>query len=226
MGRTARAAAGLCPAWHRTAHCGARYGWSNQPSATGRMMEAMQTAATLTAEEFYHLPNPIEGGKMELVCGRVVIMSPVGRPHSTTARRILTALDPFVDAHNLGELHIELGFILSRRPDSVRAPDVALMSPGQLERAGEWETFFDGPPALAAEVYSPEDRDREVRAKIREYLAAGTARVWDVRPREKTVTVYHQDGTIRERRPGDALNSGDAGFAVEGFTLSLDSLFA
>lgn len=189
-------------------------------------MERMQTATLLTAEDFYHLPDPIEGGKMELVCGKVVTMSPVGRPHSTTSRRIDHTLTPFVEAHGLGELHIELGFILSRGPDSVRAPDVALISPAQLESAGEWQTFFDGPPALAVEVYSPDDRDREVRAKIREYLAAGTSRVWDVRPKERTVTVYRQDGTIAVRGVGDSLDSGDAGFELEGFRLELSALFA
>lgn len=199
---------------------------AHSPLPLPAMMIEMQIAAVLTAEEFYHLPDPIEGGKMELVCGKVVTMSPVGRPHSTTARRILTTLDPFVERNGLGELHIELGFILGRNPDTVRAPDVALISPFQLARAGEWQTFFDGPPALAVEVFSPEDRDREVRAKIREYLAAGTPRVWDVRPREKTITVYRQDGTVSVRGAGESLSSDDAGFDVAGFRLELSALFA
>lgn len=186
----------------------------------------MQTAVLLTAEEFFHLPDPIEGGKMELACGKVVTMSPVGRPHSTTARRVDHALTPFVEANALGELHMELGFILSRKPDTVRAPDVAVISAVQLAKAGDWETFFDGAPALAVEVWSPEDRERDVQKKIREYLTAGTSRVWDVRPREQTVTVHRQDGSAIVRRVGDTLDSDDAGLTLPGFELSLTQLFA
>ncbi|MGH2633087.1 MAG: Uma2 family endonuclease [Tepidiformaceae bacterium] len=43
----------------------------------------MTTAERLiTVEEFYALPDPPQGGKMELVDGRVVTMSPVGRKHA------------------------------------------------------------------------------------------------------------------------------------------------
>lgn len=185
----------------------------------------MQTAVLLTAEEFFHLPDSIEGGKMELACGKVVTMSPVGRPHSKTALRIANALTEAVEAEG-AELHMELGFILSRKPDTVRAPDVAFISAAQLTSAGEWETFFVGPPALAVEVWSPEDRERDAQKKIREYLNAGTSRVWDVRPREQTVTVHRQDGSAIVRRVGDTLDSDDAGLTLPGFELSLTQLFA
>jgi Uma2 family endonuclease len=187
----------------------------------------MSTAEKLlTAEEFMRLPESIEGGKMELVCGKVVTMSPVGRPHSKAVRRLDHALTPFVESRRLGELHVELGFVLARRPDMVRAPDLSFIAADRLESAGEWDAFFNGAPSLAIEVRSPDDRPAAVQQKVREYLAAGCPRVWDVDPGQQAVTVHRSDGAASTRREGDTLTSDDAGFGAEGFTLALADLFS
>jgi Uma2 family endonuclease len=186
----------------------------------------MPTAERLyTAEEFYRLPDPIDGGKTELVCGHVVTMSPVGRPHSLTVRAIEHALAPFVELHQLGELHIELGFALQRLPDIVRAPDVAFIDQAALVAAGEWDAFFEGSPTLAIEVWSPEDRRSEVDKKIGEYLHAGARRVWDVHPQRRTVTVHRPDGTTTAIGENQELTSDDAGFVVPGLLVRVRDLF-
>src|SRR5437762_902571 len=104
----------------------------------------------LTAEQFYHLPGPLEGGKMELAYGKVETMSPVGRPHSSCAGEIHAVLRSFVREHALGKVHIELGLRLRRAPDLVRAPDVSFLAIGQLASIAP-EGFADTFPTLAVE---------------------------------------------------------------------------
>ena len=102
-------------------------------------------------------------------------------------------MDSFVTERKLGEVGTEQGFILSRNPDTVRAPDVHFVSSERLRPANE-DGFFEGAPDLAVEVLSPEDRASEVQEKIREYFSAGARLVLVADPRTETVTVHHPSG--------------------------------
>jgi Uma2 family endonuclease len=179
----------------------------------------------LTAEEFYHLPEPSHGGKMELIRGEVVTHMPVGGPHGEFAGILIMELGPFCRRHKLGVVGPEVGFILATGPDTVRAPDVHFVRRDRLVDGHMPSAFFVGAPDLAIEVTSPDDTDREVAEKLGHYQAAATPRVWVVRPELKTVTVHRLDGTAKTFRPGDVLTSDDAGFDVEGFELSVAELF-
>ncbi|HXU23937.1 MAG TPA: Uma2 family endonuclease, partial [Tepidiformaceae bacterium] len=77
----------------------------------------------ITVDEFFALPDPPQGGKMELVDGRVVTMSLVGREHAALASRLDRALGNFADQHALGEVGVEGGFRLFPDRSLVRAPD-------------------------------------------------------------------------------------------------------
>jgi hypothetical protein len=73
---------------------------------------------------------------------------------------------------------------------------------------------------------SPNDLDSEVNGKVDAYLGAGLARVWVVRPKLQTITVYRDDRTARIVGMDDALTSDDAAFAVDGVSLAISDLFA
>jgi Uma2 family endonuclease len=179
----------------------------------------------LTAEEFFELPDPIQGGKMELVRGDVVTHMPVGGVHGKLVARIMQRSMRFLDEHPLGELGPEIGFVLQRNPDVVLAPDISFVAAEKLPGGALPEGFVEGAPTLAVEVVSPNDRDREVNEKVGEYLAHYTQRIWVVRPRSKTVTVFRPDNTARIYHLGETLTSEDAGFVADGFALPLDELF-
>ena len=186
----------------------------------------MTTAERLiTVDEFFALPDPPQGGKMELVDGRVVTMSPVGREHATLAGRLDRALGNFADQHALGEVGVEGGFRLFPVRSLVRAPDAHWVA---AERLSEFTAggFYDSFPDLAVEVVSPDDRDADISEKVHEYLAAGTRRVWVVRPKTRSVTVHRPDGSAQTYTGDSALTSADAGFPLDGFKLQLLDLFA
>ena len=172
------------------------------------------------------LPEPPEGGKMELVHGEVVTMAPAGGDHGRKASRLSAKLLSFIERHALGDIGVEVGYLLKRNPDLVRAPDVSFTVASRLQEGRFPDSFVEGPPTLAVEVVSPKDHDDDVATKVEEYLAAGTERVWVVRPKVQTITVHRPGGDAHTYRRGDTLGSDDASFPVEGFALSVDAVFA
>jgi Uma2 family endonuclease len=148
--------------------------------------------------------------RVELVKGEVVEMSPAGFDHGAIALAVGSILRDFVRSQRLGTVTAaETGFVLSRNPDTVRAPDAAFVARERVERQGRPEGFFEGAPDLAVEVVSPHDRDLQVEEKILDYLQAGTRMVWVVRPRSQTVTVYRSFSDIRVYLIDEALSGGD-----------------
>ena len=181
----------------------------------------------LTAEEFFELPDSPEGGKMELICGKVVRHMPVSGEHAELTIFLIEQLGPFVRRTKIGKMLNEAGHLLGRDPDMVRAPDISFVANNRLPPAGLPKYgFIPIVPTLAIEVVSPNDLDSEIAAKVEDYLAAGVERVWVVCPKQRTVTVYHAGGSSHVVGAGGALTSEDAGFAVAGFELRLDELFA
>src|SRR5436190_21038580 len=88
-------------------------------------------------------------GRCELVRGELIMMSPAGAFHGDVANTLAFMLTGHVKKHNLGKVFAaETGFILSRNPDTVRAPDVAFVRSDRV-RAIPKEGFFQGAPDLA-----------------------------------------------------------------------------
>ena len=92
---------------------------------------------------------------------------------------------------------------MRRDPDTVRAPDVALVRAERvpLARVPGFPTLT---PDLVAEVVRPHDRAVEVSGKALAWLDAGVRLVWVVDPENPTVTVHRPGGTT-VLRGGDDL---------------------
>lgn len=168
-----------------------------------------------TAEDLYDLP--LDDVRAELVRGDVVCEPPAGFGHGVGALEIGYHLRRFLEDHPLGvACGAETGFVLSRDPDTVRAPDAAFVTRERADRFAAREKFFEGAPDLAAEVVSPGDSWRQVADKVRDYLTAGTRLVWVIDPRRRTVTVHRPGTAPRVLGEDDLLDGGEVlpGFAV------------
>jgi len=117
----------------------------------------------------------------------------------------------------------ETGFVLSRDPDTVRAPDVAFVSRQRIPASGIPDSYISAAPDLAVEVLSPDDRQVEVEEKIQQWLDAGTKAVWIVNPRRRTVTIHRAGADPRVLRESDTLPGDDV---VPGFELKVAEIFA
>jgi Uma2 family endonuclease len=114
----------------------------------------------------------------------------------------------------------DTGVILERAPDTVRGPDVAFWSITRQPTIPEG--YFEIPPDLAVEVLSPDDRRKDVRAKIKEYLFYGVKLVWLVDPETRIVTVYRESPRGVELDEDDLLDCGEI---LPGFTCKVSDLF-
>ncbi len=191
------------------------------------------TVATklMTAEEFWQRAS--EFSRFELVRGVPVPIgqadaqggkiSPTGRRHGRIELNLGAALRVFLTSHALGEAYAgEVGFILARNPDIVRAPDVAFVSHERLKDAPV-EGFLPFAPDLAAEVVSPNDTVREISGKVFEYLDAGTRMVWVVDPDNRAITVYGSRTKVVVLTEHDKLDGGDI---LPDFSVSIREIFA
>ena len=179
----------------------------------------------ITVEEFYRLPDPPHGGKMELVRGRVVTHMPVSGGHGLRAVNITVPIADFVRRNKLGSLLVEAGFLLATGPDVVRAPDISFVSTEMLPPGGiPDEGWVPCIPSLAIEIISPSESYDDIQDKLDDYREAGVPRVWLVRARRQSVTVYTDGTLVQVFRSGDFLASSEAGFAVVGFSFAVDDM--
>jgi Uma2 family endonuclease len=161
-------------------------------------------------------------GRCELVCGELIEMTPAGYEHGSILVNISTPLWTYVSRAGLGRVSgAETGFQIAHDPDTVRAPDVAFVAAGRLPSPLP-KGFFPGPPDLAVEVISPDDRDNEVQAKVQSWLDAGCRVVWLVDPRRQTVQVFQDRSEVRVFRLSDTL-SGEP--LLPGFSLAVAEIF-
>ena len=126
-------------------------------------------------------------------------------------------LHAHVGSHGLGVVVTEVGFVLATSPDTVRAPDVAFVAADRIPSANACG-FFAGPPDLAVEVMSPEDRATETAARVADYLRHGTAVVLVVDPERQTASVHRQFATTIVSSADDVIDLDDV---VPGFRVSV-----
>lgn len=158
----------------------------------------------------------------ELVRGELRVMSLPGARHGRLAARIVVLLDTHASRTGCGVVFGELGFLLSRDPDTVRGPDAAFISRERFEAVGETAKYWPGPPDLAVEVLSPNDTFREVQEKALEMVEAGCVAVLVVDPEKRTATVYRAGGDSHVYAGEEKVDLSDA---VPGFSVTVGELF-
>lgn len=148
----------------------------------------MIASALLTAESFddarYDLP---EGGQwIELVRGRVEILTPPEEEHLIAVLNLSKALAEYLNEHREGYPCFELGLLVKRDPDTVRFPAISYFLGGEI--FGETDkSITETRPALIVEVISSNDRRRSLNDRVFDYTNWGVEVLWIVDPFEKAV---------------------------------------
>jgi Uma2 family endonuclease len=168
-------------------------------------------------------------GKAELIAGRIVHLMPTGFRPGQIGGRIYRGLDDHAAITGRGvALPDNVGFVVPELASGRRSfsPDASFFL-GPLP--SDEMDFIEGPPTLAVEVRSKGDygdaAEAEMAAKRADYFEAGTAVVWDVDPRAKSVRAY------RAAAPDQPMvflrgQMADAEPAVPGWRLAIDQIFA
>lgn len=177
------------------------------------------TPTLMTADELRHVYIPDK--RVELVRGALVVRELPGFRHGRASARLIARLVTHIEAAGATQVVVsEVGFRLATDPDTVRGPDVAVVS---SERVADPEppAFLDIAPDLVVEVVSPRDRPGAVLGKVAEWLSAGTKLVWVLDPARRAARVYRADGTEQVLAAHESLD-GEA--VVPGFNCPLDAI--
>jgi Uma2 family endonuclease len=180
---------------------------------------APEIRAQVSIDEFWHLAHRLPDA--ELIGGQVVELVLPGLRHGVLVTALSRRLYDHVAACGAGIVVSDTGFILSKDPPTVRGPEVAVVFKDRLPSPIPVK-FSPGPPDLAVEVLSPDDRPGEVAAEVADYLRAGTRAVWIVDADARTITV-HSDGRSATYGRHETLRGAPP---LPEFELVTESLFA
>jgi len=162
------------------------------------------------------------GFRFELIKGDLEPMSPTSFAHGTISNRFSYFVNAYVFDQGIGDCtSAETGFIISRNPDTVLAPDFAYVSNAKLAHISR-SGYGDVVPDLVLETRSPSDSPVTVAAKIILWLQAGVGMVIDIDPEQRTLIVHRSGREPLTLTPADMFNGEDV---LPGFALPLHRLF-
>lgn len=158
--------------------------------------------------------------RVELVDGRIVVMSPSGYESDEVAFRFGRRLADWVEPNRVGRVTgSSAGFTL---PDSnTRAPDVSFVRAERLRRAPR--SFAQLAPDLMVEVKSPSDSVDDLEKKIANFLQQGTQVGILVNPEDCTLRVFRTGEEVVTLRDGDRLMIPDL---LPGWSVTVSELWS
>lgn len=132
-----------------------------------------------------------EGRRRELLEGDLIEVSSPTPRHQAVVFNILLMLRNYF-AGRTGIAMADVEFALS---DLLRLrPDVCVLLGERARQLDPDRVPVPGAPDLAVEVISPTERATESHEKVLAYLRNGTAEVWQVFPKSRTVQIHR--GTV------------------------------
>lgn len=180
----------------------------------------MVSTRLMTAEDLERLPD--DDNRYELVRGELIPMTPVNLRHHRVTGNVYGPLQVYVAQRGLGVVGGEGGFVLSREPDTVLAPDIAFVRADRWPQGDAEDHLGYFSPDLAVEVRSPSESMRSLLAKAQTYVDAGVRLVWLVDPNSRTVIVLPPDTEPQTLAEGDVL---DGGAVVPGYRVPVADVF-
>lgn len=151
---------------------------------------------------FLRLTRDYPDMRLERSGGEIIMMSPAGAESGEREARLVHLLMTWNEARGRpGRVFgPSTGFRLPN--GDILAPDASWVEKGRWEALTPKQRRGFAPicPDFVAELKSPTDRRRKLRAKMREYMACGARLGWLIDPKRRTVEAY---------RPGEDPVVGD-----------------
>jgi Uma2 family endonuclease len=200
---------------------------SSAPSEAARQeidpLEGMPLEAFLQLDE-----------RAELINGKVKRRWAHWFEHDELLHRLFFLLSDHVRANKLGEVYMQLTFVLpsQERQDwarGARIPDLAFYAGTRMaEYKARTPDYGKKPRALVPdfviEIISPNDTLSDVDEKVDAYLADGVRLIWLVDPQRRKITICAPDRESPVVVKSDSVIS--PGDILPGFELTVSKLFA
>ena len=179
----------------------------------------MAAFTTLTRKDLEKLQAEHPDYRMELVDGKITIMSPSGYQSDEVATEVAAQLRNWVKPRKLGRVTASsAGFEL---PNSdVRAPDVSFVLAERMKISPL--SFARLAPDLMVEVKSPTDSLSALRKKIQGFLSQGTKVGILINPEKHRVEIYRLGEEVVVLGDSDVLSIPDL---LPGFEVAVSDLW-
>jgi Uma2 family endonuclease len=149
-------------------------------------MEARRTRRRWTYAEFARLPSK-GTSRQEVIDGELVVTPAPGLRHQGIVTDLVTLLNTFVRAHDLGRIFAAPVDVLFAEGDYLE-PDIVFV---RRDRTGILsDRGVEGPPDLVVEIVSPATADRDRGVKLERYRHFGVAEYWIVDPEVGALEVW------------------------------------
>jgi Uma2 family endonuclease len=159
-------------------------------------MEAKSTRKRWTYAEFARLPTS-GSTRYEIIDDELFVTPSPSVRHQRIVKRLVVALDRFVETHELGEVFISPFDVLFAEGDYLE-PDVLFVREDRARVVTE--RGIDGRPDLVVEVLSPSTEPRDRGVKLDRYRHYDVPEYWIVDPDERAVEVWRLGESAREPR--------------------------
>ncbi len=160
-----------------------------------------------TFDDFCLLVN--DGQKADLIDGVIYMASPDNNDANRLCGWLLTLMDMFVEANDLGEMFFSRSAFRLDAGNSPE-PDIAFVRKERLHLVQRG--FTAGPPDLAVEIVSPESVERDYKKKRVQYQRAGVLEYWIIDEIKEKATFLRlaASGRYREVRPRNGVLASEA----------------
>lgn len=144
--------------------------------------------------------NPFPDSRTELVEGKLLVRELAYLRHGDVTARLVYAMALHLETDRRsrgapsprGLLACNgVGFILRRRPDTVRAPDIAYLLEERLP--SDLNCYPEMAPDLAVDVLSHADSAKYMTLKLEHWRTAGCRHLWVVNPQRQSFTAHDDD---------------------------------
>jgi Uma2 family endonuclease len=182
--------------------------------------DSMATLTRMTRQDLEKLQAQNPDYRMELVDGKIIVMSPSGYESDEVATEVARVVSNWVRPRKLGRVTASsAGFELPN--SNVRAPDVSFVLAERLRRSPR--SYAELAPDLMVEVKSPSDTLKSLRDKIQEFLSQGTQVGILLNPEKHTVEIYRLNQDVVTLGDGDVLTIPDL---LPGFEVAVADLWS
>jgi Uma2 family endonuclease len=153
----------------------------------------------------------------EFAEGHIEVLPMPTDEHQRMVLSLYRALYAFLAARSVG-IVLVAPLRLRVRPGRYREPDVlVLLSTTDPRRSNRYWTGAD----LVVEVVSPDDPQRDLVRKRREYARAGIPEYWIVNPMAEQITVLQLEGSAYEEHGIFGRGMQASSVLLEGFTVAV-----
>ncbi len=174
----------------------------------------------LTADDLMRLHS--EGVRGELIRGVLRERQPGGVESGEIIANLGCQISEFLHQHRRGIGTIGSGYLLERRPDSVREAPIAYTSFDKLPPSERITGYAEAAPDLVVEVCGFNRGAAEIHDKARMWLSYGVRLVWVVHPDSRSVDVHRPQAPVETLAEGGELDGLDA---LPGFRCPVASIF-